>query len=124
MNANAAFTPLRILHTEAATNFGGQEQYIYRMMLAMRSRGHHLEAVCQPHAKLAERLKQEGFTVHTMLMDGPLNYVRGVARIRGILRRGRFDIVCSRKTSRMSTPPAWARCGQPGSRWPISASRA
>jgi len=93
MNANAAFTPLRILHTEAATNFGGQEQYIYRMMLAMRSRGHHLEAVCQPHAKLAERLKQEGFTVHTMLMDGPLNYVRGVARIRGVLRRGRFDIV-------------------------------
>ena len=28
--------PLRILHTEAATSFGGQEQYIFRMMRAMR----------------------------------------------------------------------------------------
>lgn len=93
MNEGKPFSPLRILHTEAATGFGGQEQYIHRMMMAMRDRGHHLEAVCQPHARLTERLRQEGFTVHTMLMDGPLNYARSVARIRGILRRGRFDVV-------------------------------
>ena len=30
---------------------------------------------------------EAGFTVHTMLMDGPRNYVRSVARIRGILRK-------------------------------------
>lgn len=93
MSTGEPFTPLRILHSEAATGFGGQEQYIHRMMLAMRERGHHLEAICQPHAKLAERLRQEDFQVHTMLMDGPANYVRGVARIRGILRQGRFDVL-------------------------------
>ena len=49
--------PLRILHSEAATSFGGQEQYIRRMMLAMRERGHHLEAVCQPDAMLTQRLR-------------------------------------------------------------------
>lgn len=62
MNPETEFTPLRILHSEAATGWGGQEQYIHRMMLAMRERGHHLEAVCQPHAKLADRLRQEGFS--------------------------------------------------------------
>lgn len=93
MSTKPGFTPLRILHSEAATGWGGQEQYIHRMMLAMRERGHALEAVCQPHAKLAERLRQEGFTVHTMLMDGPANYLRGVPRIRAILREGRFDVL-------------------------------
>lgn len=84
---------LRILHSEAATSWGGQEQYIFRMFQAMRERGHHLEAVCQPHAVLAERLTQEGFKVHTLLMDGPANYFRGVPRVRAILREGRFDVL-------------------------------
>lgn len=86
-------TPLRILHSEAATSFGGQEQYIYRMMIAMRERGHHLEAVCQPHAVLAERLREAGFTVHTTYMDGPINFVKTLIKVRGVLRRGRFDVL-------------------------------
>ncbi|MFW7339925.1 glycosyltransferase family 4 protein [Pollutimonas sp. H1-120] len=86
-------TPLRILHSEAATSFGGQEQYIYRMMLAMRDRGHHLEAVCQPHAVLTQRLREQGFTVHTTYMDGPVNFVKSVAFIRKVLRTGRFDVL-------------------------------
>jgi glycosyltransferase involved in cell wall biosynthesis len=85
--------PLRILHTEAATSFGGQEQYILRMMMAMRQRGHHLEAVCQPHAQLVGRLRDNGFTVHTTLMDGPVNFVKGVRFIRAILRQGQFDVL-------------------------------
>lgn len=84
---------LRILHSEAATGFGGQEQFIHRMMLAMRERGHYLEAVCQPQAPLGERLRQEGFTVHSVRMGGLGNYVKGVAAIRSILRKGRFDVL-------------------------------
>ena len=85
--------PLRILHSEAATGFGGQENRIFKEMRAMRDHGHHLEAVCQPHARLAQRLKDEGFTVHTLLMDGPRNYVCGVARLRRILKQGAFDVL-------------------------------
>ena len=88
-------SPLRIMHSEAATSFGGQEQYIYRMMRAMRDRGHHLEAICQPHAVLAQRLRDDGFTVHTLYMDGPINYVKGVLQLRKILRDGRFDVLNS-----------------------------
>jgi glycosyltransferase involved in cell wall biosynthesis len=84
---------LRILHSEAATDFGGQEHRILKEMMAMRDGGHHLEAVCQPHAELTLRLQMEGFVVHTMEMDGPLNFILGVANMRRILKHGRFDVL-------------------------------
>ena len=67
---SAGLSGLRILHTEAATSFGGQEFCIYKEMVAMRERGHHLEAVCQPQAELGGRLREAGFKVHNLLMDG------------------------------------------------------
>jgi len=87
--------PLRILHSEAATSFGGQENYILRVMRILRERGHHVEAACQPHAQLAARLRDEGFVVHTLYMDGPRNYLRGVRQLRRVLRQGGFDVVNS-----------------------------
>jgi len=84
---------LRIVHSEAATSFGGQEGRIFKEMTAMRARGHHLEAICQPKALLAERLSDAGFTVHKIEMDGPVNYLKGVAAVRGILKEGRFDVL-------------------------------
>lgn len=85
--------PLRVLHSEAATSFGGQEHRIYKEMLAMRERGHHLELVCQPDAMLAERARAEGFTVHTMPMSGHVNFIKSVAKIRRVLRKSRFDVL-------------------------------
>ncbi len=85
--------PLRILHTEAATDFGGQEHRIYKEMLAMRERGHHMELVCQPDAQLGQRLKAEGFPVHCTYMDGKANFLRSVSLIRRVLKEGGFDVV-------------------------------
>ena len=79
---SAGLSGLRILHTEAATSFGGQEFCIYKEMVAMRERGHHLEAVCQPQAELGGRLREAGFKVHNLLMDGPVNFLRGVSALR------------------------------------------
>src|SRR3546814_14810256 len=62
-------------------------------MRAMRAHGHHMEVLCQPHAPLGQRLAAEGFTVHTLPMRGPANYLKGVWRVRRILIDGRFDIV-------------------------------
>nr|WP_315846849.1 glycosyltransferase family 4 protein [uncultured Achromobacter sp.] len=84
---------LRIVHSEAATSFGGQEGRIFKEMTAMRARGHHIEAICQPRALLVERLSDAGFTVHKVAMDGPVNYLKGVAAVRGILKEGRFDVL-------------------------------
>ncbi len=84
---------LRIVHSEAATSFGGQEGRIFKEMTAMRARGHHVEAICQPQAMLVDRLTDAGFTVHKVRMDGPVNYLKGVAAVRGILKEGRFDVL-------------------------------
>lgn len=84
---------LRILHTEAAVAFGGQEHRIYKEMHAMRARGHHVEALCQPQAQLVPRLREAGFTVHTVPMGGLARYLRGVVTVRRILLEGRYDVV-------------------------------
>ena len=85
--------PLRIIHSEAATSFGGQEHRIFKEMIAMRERGHYLEAICQPDAELTKRLREEGFVVHTLFMDGALNVMRGILTIKKILNAGRFDVL-------------------------------
>ena len=84
---------LRIVHSEAATNFGGQEGRIFKEMTAMRARGHHMEAICQPQGLLAGRLAEAGFKVHALRMDGPANYLKGVVAVRRILKEGRFDVL-------------------------------
>lgn len=85
--------PLRILHSEAAVSFGGQEHRILKEMLAMRERGHHIELACRPEAQLVERMRALGFTVHTVPMGGLGNFVRGVLKFRKILKQGRFDVL-------------------------------
>ena len=62
-------------------------------MVAMRERGHYLEAVCQSDAELTQRLREAGFVVHTLDMDGAFNIVRGVFTLKKILRAGRFDVL-------------------------------
>lgn len=86
-------TRLRIAFSEAATSFGGQEQYIFRVMQGLRELGHDVQAVCQPHAKLAGRLQEDGFTVHTLLTDGVVNYAKGVVRLRRLFAHQGFDVV-------------------------------
>jgi glycosyltransferase involved in cell wall biosynthesis len=85
--------PMRIIHSEAATSFGGQEHRVFKEMVAMRERGHYLEAICQPDAELTERLREVGFVVHSLFMDGTINIVRGVFTIKKILQVGEFDVL-------------------------------
>jgi glycosyltransferase involved in cell wall biosynthesis len=89
----AAERALRIIHSEAATSFGGQEHRIYKEMIAMRERGHYLEAICQPDAELTPRLRDAGFVVHTLYMDGIVNIARGISQLAGVLRQGHFDVL-------------------------------
>src|SRR3546814_453962 len=42
---------------------------------------------------LTQRLREQGFTVHTTYMDGPVNFVKSVVSIRKVLRGGRFDVL-------------------------------
>lgn len=89
----AELKPLRIVHSEAATSMGGQENRIFKEMVAMREMGHHLEAICQPHAQLTKRLREAGFTVHAMPMDGLLNLLKGAWTVRRILKQSQIDVL-------------------------------
>ena len=89
----SAVSPLRIVHSEAATSFGGQEHRVFKEMVAMRERGHYLEAICQPDAELTQRLRDADFIVHTLYMDGAVNIVRGVFQLKKLLQAGRFDVL-------------------------------
>jgi glycosyltransferase involved in cell wall biosynthesis len=89
----ADLLPLRIIHSEAATSFGGQEHRVFKEMVAMRELGHYLEAICQPDAELTQRLREAGFVVHTLFMDGTVNIVRGIFALKKILQAGQFDVV-------------------------------
>ncbi|KRG44637.1 glycosyl transferase [Stenotrophomonas panacihumi] len=93
--------PLSILHSEAATGFGGQETYLYRHLLAMRQRGHQVTLLCQPDAPLGRRARAAGIEVIELPMGGPLRLVAGIARARRLLRERRFDVVNT--TSRRDT---------------------
>lgn len=108
MPLDPSSAPLRIVHSEAATNFGGQEHRIFKEMIAMREAGHHLEAICQPHAKLAKRLAQEGFVVHTIKMGGFFSLIRAIFQTCKILKRGKFDVLNthSRKDTIMAATAA------------------
>ncbi len=111
VNAPAAFAPLKILHTEAAKGFGGQEIYIYRHMLAMRDRGHDVSLLCQPGARLGETAREAGFTVHYLKMGGLLRLVRGIWSVKQLVARHGFDVVntTSRRDSLIAA--AGARLG-------------
>ncbi|MBN9402398.1 MAG: glycosyltransferase family 4 protein [Burkholderiales bacterium] len=85
--------PLHILHSEAATGWGGQENRIFKEICAMRDAGRHMEALCQPHARLAWNLRNEGFQVHTLSMDGARNYLRGILQVRRLLMAEPFDVL-------------------------------
>lgn len=84
---------LRIIHSEAAKNFGGQEHFILRTLRVLRAQGHAVEAICQPDAKLTKVLRQEGFVVHTLVMGGIYNYLVGVFKLWWLLARGKYDVV-------------------------------
>ncbi|SEI80177.1 Glycosyltransferase involved in cell wall bisynthesis [Achromobacter sp. NFACC18-2] len=59
----------------------------------MRERGHHVELICRPEAKLVQAAADAGITVHTLRMGGLVNLLRGAPKVARILRKGRFDVL-------------------------------
>lgn len=85
--------PLKILYTEAATTYGGQERYIHRLMRLMRDKGHIVEALCQPESQLSHYLKKEGFTVHHAVMDSGKDFWRNLFYLRRLIKQHDYHVV-------------------------------
>lgn len=85
--------PLKILYTEAATSYGGQERYIHRLMREMRKAGHTVEALCQPDSQLRQHLIDDGFSVHLFVMDKGAGFWRNLLPVRRLLKQQQYDVV-------------------------------
>lgn len=59
----------------------------------MRERGHHVELICRPEAKLVQAATEAGIQVRTLPMGGLLNLLRGAPKVCRILREGHFDVL-------------------------------
>ncbi len=85
--------PLKILYTEAATGYGGQERYMHRLMRQMRVAGHEVHALCQSDARLRQYLEAEGFTVHLFSMDSGSDFWRNLLALRRLMQEQHYDVV-------------------------------
>jgi len=67
---------LHILHTEAATGWGGQEIRIFQECQLLLEQGHQVSIVCQPYSTLWSRCKSitsPSFTCYVLRMKNPAN---------------------------------------------------
>ncbi len=92
MSDEPAGKPLRILHTEASTGWGGQEIRILTEMDALRGRGHRLGLIAQPGAEILARARGAGFPAFEIRMRGALDLV-AAAQVARVLRREGAEIL-------------------------------
>jgi glycosyltransferase involved in cell wall biosynthesis len=86
---------LHILHSEAATGWGGQEIRIFQEIVHLLKRGHRVSLLCQPGSPLAERgksLDHAEFTLRPFQMKRVFD-VPAFLSLRKIFKQCRPDIV-------------------------------
>jgi len=59
----------RVLHTEPAMEWGGQEIRVLNEVIGMQDRGHHMTLVVQPGSQLERKAKEKGVAVETVVMS-------------------------------------------------------
>ncbi|MEJ2480967.1 MAG: glycosyltransferase [Acidihalobacter sp.] len=84
--------PLTILHTEAATDLGGQERRILREMELLDRERFRPVYVCSPGGKSVPVAQELGIPTYTLRMRNSVDPV-AIARLLGILRRERVDLI-------------------------------
>ena len=88
---------LHILHSEAATGWGGQEIRIVQECQSLLERGHRVTIVCQPDSPLGEKCKQfshPNLNYFLLAMKRPFSLLTLFSLIK-IIRKSRPDILQS-----------------------------
>jgi glycosyltransferase involved in cell wall biosynthesis len=65
-----------VLHSEAATGWGGQEIRVFQESLYLLEKGHRVSIVCRPGSPLAQRcsgVSHPGFSFYTVAMDSAVS---------------------------------------------------
>jgi glycosyltransferase involved in cell wall biosynthesis len=85
-------SPLRIAGVDPELGFGGGETQVLGLTLALLSAGHFAELICDPAGRLWERAVDSGIRCHPLRIRNALD-ISAAIRLRGILKRERYDIV-------------------------------
>ena len=88
---------LHILHSEAATGWGGQEIRILQECQSLLERGHRVTIVCQPDSPLGEKCEQfnhPNLNYFLLAMKWPFSLLTLISLIK-IIRKSRPDILQS-----------------------------
>jgi len=91
----AAVNSLHILHTEAATGWGGQEIRVFQEARLLLERGHRVSIVCRPETPLGKHcqdLVEPGFKYYPVSMQRTLSPSSFLGLFRAI-RKSRPDIL-------------------------------
>lgn len=85
-------SPLRIAGVDPELGFGGGETQVFGLTLALIAAGHAAELICDPAGRLWERATAAGIRCYPLRIRNALD-VSAAIRLRGILRRGGYDVV-------------------------------
>jgi L-malate glycosyltransferase len=88
----ASARSLRIAGVDPELNFGGGENQVLGLTLALISAGHRAELICDPSGKLWQRGFDAGVQCHPLRIRNALD-ISAAIRLRGILKRGGYDVV-------------------------------
>ncbi len=84
--------PIKILHTEWADGWGGQELRILNEMLGVRERKMQVAIACTSHSNISQYAKQHGIEVFHLPFSGNLD-LKTLWGLIKIIRDHQFDIV-------------------------------
>jgi glycosyltransferase involved in cell wall biosynthesis len=83
---------LRIAGVDPELGFAGGETQVLGLTLALISAGHRAELICDPEGLLWQRASSSGVQCHPLRIRNALD-ISAAIRLRGILKRGGYDVV-------------------------------
>ena len=83
---------LRILHVDPERDWGGGETQVFGLTRYLAGAGHMVHVAAAPNGCLAARLRRAGLPVCGLTIRNHLDAAAGW-RLRGLVRRGRYDVV-------------------------------
>jgi L-malate glycosyltransferase len=83
---------LSIVGVDPELGFGGGETQVLGLTLALAAAGHRAELICDPAGRLWERAAAAGVKSHPIRIRNAIDLAAGV-KLRGILKRERYDVV-------------------------------
>lgn len=91
-SSDASVSSLLIAGVDPELGFGGGETQVLGLTLALISAGHSAQLICDPAGRLWERAVEAGVRCHPLRIRNALD-ISAALRLRGILKRERYDIV-------------------------------